>query len=220
MVAAVLPGLFPFQFRFQSGRPPVLSLLVWCLLIIMVSSPVYGEPVIEKGVFLIANPSMADPNFSQTVVLICEHNNKEGTLGVVLNRPTELLLSEALPAVTVLKGTSYVLFVGGPVQQNGILMLFRSGKEPANTKQWLDQVYLGSNMDALARIITHPQPTETFRAYAGYAGWAPGQLEFEMSLGSWAVLQADPMSIFDKNPATLWTELVETLMAPRVIKQE
>ena len=173
---------------------------------------------IGKGVFLVANPSLADPNFTQTVILICEHNDQEGTLGVVINRSTEVLLAEALPDVPVLKGTSYTLFLGGPVQPNGILMLFRIGEEPANTRRVLNQVYLGLNMDALTRVITKPQPTETFRAYAGYAGWAPGQLEFEMSLGSWAVVPADPASIFDKNPATLWSELIEALTSPRVIR--
>ncbi|MGH7474059.1 MAG: YqgE/AlgH family protein, partial [Candidatus Methylomirabilales bacterium] len=64
---------------------------------------------------------------------------------------------------------------------------------------------------------TQPKPTETFRAYAGYAGWAPGQLEFEMALGSWATLQADPASIFDKDPISLWSDMLKALSAPRVI---
>src|SRR5437762_9560868 len=65
-------------------------------------------PPLGKGVFLVASPNLADPNFRQTVVLICEYG-PEGTLGVIVNRPSEFLLSEALPKLSVLKGTSYVL---------------------------------------------------------------------------------------------------------------
>lgn len=174
-------------------------------------------PPLGKGVFLVASPNLTDPNFRQTVVLICEYG-PEGTLGVIVNRPTEFLLSEALSKLPLLKGTSYVLFLGGPVQPNGILMLFRVGQKPADTRQVVEGVYLGGNMDTLERIITQPKPTETFRAYAGYAGWAPGQLEFEMSMGSWATVQADSSSIFDKDPASLWSDMLNTLSAPRVIR--
>jgi putative transcriptional regulator len=79
-------------------------------------------------------------------------------------------------------------------------------------------VYLGVDRQLLERIITHPEPTETFRAYAGYAGWAPGQLEFEMGMGSWLVAPADSASLFDKAPESLWEELVEKIRAPRVIR--
>lgn len=174
-------------------------------------------PPLGKGVFLVASPNLSDPNFRQTVVLICEYG-PEGTLGVIVNRPTELLLSEALPAVSVLKGTSYVLFAGGPVQPGAILMLFRVAEAPTDTRQVIDGIYLGGNMSTLERVITQPQPTETFRAYAGYAGWAPGQLEMEMVTGSWATVKADSISIFDKDPANLWVELLETLQKPGVIR--
>lgn len=174
---------------------------------------------IKKGVLLVAHPSLMDPNFQQTVVLVCEHG-AEGTLGVIINRPTAVPLSEALPNVSVLKGTSYVLFAGGPVQPDGILMLFRVVDAPDRLRKILERVYLGLNREILERVITDPHPTETFRAYAGYAGWAPGQVEFEMAMGSWAVIPADPTSIFDKAPETLWAEMVEAIQAPRVIRLE
>ncbi len=180
---------------------------------------VSSGPVLARGVLLVAHPNLVDPNFQQTVVLICEHG-AEGTLGIIINRPTAVLLSEALPNVPVLKGTSYVLFAGGPVQPEGVLMLFRVVETPDQLREIMDQVYLGLNGKVLERVITKPNPTETFRAYAGYAGWAPGQLEFEMAMGSWAVVQADPSSIFDKAAETLWHEMVEAMQAPRVIRLE
>lgn len=178
--------------------------------------PAESPAPLGKGVFLVASPNLSDPNFRQSVVLICDYG-PEGTLGLIVNRPTEFLLSEALPKLPVLKGTSYVLFLGGPVQPNGILMLFRVGEKPVDTRHVLDGVYLGGNMATLERVITQPKPTETFRAYAGYAGWAPGQLEFEMAIGSWATVKADPASIFEKDAASLWADLLKGLTAPRVI---
>jgi putative transcriptional regulator len=176
-------------------------------------------PSLAKGVFLVASPNLGDPNFRQTVVLLCEYG-PEGSLGVILNRPTDILLSEALPHLSVLKGTSYRVFWGGPVQPTGILMLFRVAQLPSGTRPVIEGIYLGGNLEALDRVITHPEPTETFRAFAGYAGWAPGQLEFEMSLGSWAVVAANSMTIFDKEPVQLWQDLVEGLTRPRVISSD
>jgi len=175
---------------------------------------------ITKGIFLVASPHLMDPNFRHTVVLICEHNHEQGTLGVIVNRPTDVLLSEALPQVPILKATSYQVFWGGPVQQQSILMLFRLTQPPAEPKEVMNGVYLGAGPDTLTQVITKPNPTETFRAYAGYAGWAPGQLEYEMSAGSWAMVSADTASIFDKDPGSLWVDMLDKLRAPRVIRSE
>lgn len=211
--------------RSVSGLSLLLSILVCSSLLalparVRAETPPSTSPLaIKKGTFLIAHPSLMDPNFQQTVVLICEHG-EEGTLGLIINRPTELLLSDVLPTIPVLKGTSYVLYAGGPVQPEGVVMLFRVVEAAAHLRKVMERVYLGLNREALERVITQPQPTETFRAYAGYAGWAPGQLEFEMGMGSWAVVPADPASIFDKAPEALWSEMVEALHAPRVIRQD
>jgi putative transcriptional regulator len=151
------------------------------------------------------------------VVLICEHG-PDGTLGLILNQPTGVLLADVLPGLPVLKGTTYVLFKGGPVEPDRIIMLFRLTGPPGPLKNIFENVYLGSSREALERVITNPQPTETFRAYAGYAGWVPGQLEFEIATGAWATVPAESSSvIFDKAPEAIWTEMMELLQAPRVI---
>ena len=82
-----------------------------------------------KGIFLVAAPSLRDPNFRQTVVLLCEHGS-QGALGVVVNRPTAIHIAEALPQVPVLEGQHHMLFSGGPVQPNHVLILLRAGQEP------------------------------------------------------------------------------------------
>jgi putative transcriptional regulator len=171
--------------------------------------------LVEKGVLLVASPSLEDPNFREAVVLVVEHG-PEGTVGLILNRSTNVLLSKALPDITVLKGTNYRLFAGGPVEPTRFLLLFRLKEPPADVRSVFDGVYLGRTPKALERIIAQVQPTETFRAFAGFSAWVPRQLEAEMRLGAWAILPPDSSSIFDKDPATLWQDSLSRLQAARV----
>ena len=76
---------------------------------------------------------------------------------------------------------------------------------------------MGRTPKVLEHIMTQAKPTETFRAFAGFAAWAPRQLEAEMLLGAWGVLPPDSFSIFDQDPATLWQDCISQLQAPRVI---
>src|SRR5918999_6389539 len=105
-----------------------------------------------KGIFLVASPGLRDPNFRQTVILLCEHG-PEGALGVVVNRPTAMLISEALPHVPVLEGQHHVLFAGGPVQTNQVVILYQLSQKPTDTHHVFDGVYLGGNMEALERVL-------------------------------------------------------------------
>ena len=175
----------------------------------------FSPTSVSKGVLLVASPSLSDPNFHQTVLLIIEHGRR-GTVGLILNRPTNVLLSEALPDFTVLKRTSHRLFAGGPVGQTQLVLLFRLTQVLPDTRRIIDGIYVGTPL-VLERVMTQPKPTETFRAFAGFAGWAPGQLEHEMLEGAWGILPSDAFTIFDKDPATLWPDSINRLQAPRTI---
>lgn len=166
-----------------------------------------------KGIFLVASPSLRDPNFRQTVVLLCEHG-KDGALGVVVNRPTAMHLSEALPQVPILEGQRHVLFSGGPVQPNQVLLLYRLMERPSDSHHVFDGVYLGGDMSTVERLLTKASARETFRAYIGYSGWAPGQLENEMKTGSWLTLPADPAVVFEKEPEAIWPDILRSLGGP------
>ncbi|MEX5218986.1 MAG: YqgE/AlgH family protein [Nitrospira sp.] len=191
------------------------------LLTVLLTLPAHADnefspSSVEKGVLLVASPRLTDPNFRETVVIVVEHGS-EGTMGLILNRPTNVLLSEALPQFTVLKGSTHRLFVGGPVEASRLLLLFRLKEPPADARAVFDGVYVGATPAVLERIITQANPAETFRAFAGSAGWAPGQLTFEMNQGGWAILPPESFDIFDKDPATLWQDCLNRLQAPRVI---
>ncbi len=163
-----------------------------------------------KGIFLVAAPSLREPNFRQTVVLLCEHG-KEGALGVVVNRPMGMLLAEALPHIPVLEGQHHVLFSGGPVQPNQVLLLYQLVERPDDTHHVFDGVYLGGDVQMVERLLTQPLDRESFRAYMGYSGWAPGQLENEMKTGSWLLVPADPSVVFKKEPEQIWPDILRSL---------
>ena len=198
------------------------SLLLGGLLTVLHVSPAlaateFAPSSVKKGVLLVASPSLEDPNFRQAVVLVVEHG-AEGTVGLILNRPTKLLLSEALPDITVLKGTSYRLFAGGPVEAIPVSPAVPSSRSLQQTHDRSSTGSIwGAHLKSLERIITQAKPTETFRAFAGFAGWAPRQLEAEMLVGAWAILPPDSIGIFDQDPATLWQDCISRLRAPRVI---
>jgi putative transcriptional regulator len=201
-------------------RRAIVGFLMAGLLIVLQAVPVIaGTPFspssVEKGVLLVASPSLIDPNFHEAVVLILEHGSG-GTLGLIVNRSTKVLLSEALPDLALLKGTTHRLFTGGPVEPTRLLLLIRLREPPTGFRPVFDGVYVGDTLGIVERILTQAKPTETFRAFAGFARWAPGQLKYEMHQGAWAVLPPDSSGIFDKDPATLWEDCISRLTAPRL----
>ena len=205
-------------------RQFLISLLIGASLTALFATQTCAEtdPIqapLAKGIILLSHPSMDDPNFRHTVVLIIEHGPK-GSVGLVLNRPTNILLSQTLPDLAVLKGTAYRLFIGGPVSPNRMTMLVRLKEPQSGVTSVFDGVYVGGSPDMLQRLISQPQPTEAFRVFAGVAGWAPDQLAFEVQQGAWATLPADAAEIFEKDPTSLWPDSLKRLQAPMVISNE
>lgn len=224
-------GVIPTSRRGSGPGPVAAGWVVW-LAVLLLGWPGGGSwaaerdprfpadgdrPPLGRGVFLVASPYLLDPNFRETVVLLCDHG-PDGTLGLVVNRPSRVRLEEALPAVPALRGTGYPLFIGGPVQPRAVLLLLKLKEPPAATTPVLEGVYLGGDPELIEKMLSTARPGETFRAYAGYAGWAPGQLESEMAVGSWATVKADPAAIFDGDAGTLWEDMIRALAAPRVIR--
>ena len=217
--------LLPSDYTSASGltgtRRVIASFLLGALLTVLHAAPALAGMesaplLVGEGVLLVASPSLEDPNFRQAVVLVVEHG-PGGTVGLILNRSTNVLLSKALPDIAALKGTSYRLFAGGPVEPTRFLLLFRLKEPPADARSVFDGVYLGRTTGVLEGIITRAKPTETFRAFAGFSAWAPRQLEAEMLLGVWGILPPDSIGMFDKDPATFWQDCLSRLQAPRVI---
>jgi putative transcriptional regulator len=162
----------------------------------------------KAGRLLVATPLLGDPNFRRTVVLIVEHEEIEGTLGVVLNRPTAVGVGQVLDQWTELATQPSVVFRGGPVAPNSALALalVPGTDEPVGWRALdgapalarLGLLDLDTPPGLLATEIT------SLRVYAGYAGWSPGQLEAEIDEGAWYVLTGEPADVFAAEPEQLW----------------
>ncbi|MFK3980960.1 YqgE/AlgH family protein [Micromonospora sp. NPDC050397] len=155
------------------------------------------------GQLLVATPSLKDPNFDRTVVLLVAHE-PGGALGVVLNRATEVPVADVLGAWGSLAGEPAVLFEGGPVQPESAICLARM-RTPVRRVKGFHQVSgavgtvdLSVDPDRLGEAISG------IRVFAGYSGWSPGQLETEIESGSWFVLDALPGDAFVDRPDDLW----------------
>lgn len=162
------------------------------------------------GRLLVASPQLLDPNFVRTVVLILQHHD-EGALGVVLNRPLEATVSEALPPWSGYVGRPGVLFGGGPVGIDGALCLARlQGLEEPPGWQSLGL----SELPGVGLVDLDGEPVEVaarlerLRIFAGYAGWGAKQLEGEVRSGGWYVVPARAPDPFTPRPSTLWGEVL------------
>src|ERR1700728_3071598 len=164
------------------------------------------------GRLLVATPLLGDPNFRRTVILIVEDEPEEGTLGVVLNRPTEVEVGQVLEPWSDLATGPSVVFKGGPVSPNSALALAlaRGEDEPLGWRS-LDGSSLTSRIglvdleaapEVLAECIT------SLRVFAGYAGWGPGQLQAEIEEGAWYVLTGEPADAFPDEPERLWKKVL------------
>jgi putative transcriptional regulator len=163
---------------------------------------------LAKGKFLVASRQLQDPNFRETVVLLIEYG-LEGAMGLVINRPSAVKLATVFPDIKELKQRKDIIYVGGPVALNQILMLIRSPQAPEDATLITPEVYISSSWEVLERMMKQKATKdERFRLFAGYAGWAPGQLDFERTRGDWHVLKADAEMVFSQNPSQLWPELI------------
>lgn len=191
--------------RRARGLLPVLLLLGAAALPAAESAPARG-PVLERGVLLVARRELADPNFSRSVILVTQVNDA-GSAGLVLNRPLELSAAAVLPPLADLAADAGRLYLGGPVEPETLQLLVGADLAPADVLRIVDGVYLAPGVDALQQLDAGRAPGTALRLYAGYAGWAAGQLQQELRRGDWHLWQADAATVFTMNPDRLWNEL-------------
>jgi putative transcriptional regulator len=155
-----------------------------------------------RGRLLVATPELVDPNFARTVVLVLEHN-REGALGVILNRPTDRLLPVALPAWGDLGAPPAVVFVGGPVQPDAAIGLARRADQ--GDADGFAPLFGGLGTVDLERDPVDVLPViDLVRVYVGYSGWGPGQLDGELAAKGWFVVDLAPDDPWTSRPDDLW----------------
>jgi putative transcriptional regulator len=156
------------------------------------------------GQLLLASPTLMDPNFRRAVILVGVHS-EEGAMGVVLNRPSEVTVSEAVPQLEQTVAEQEPVYVGGPVQPSSIVFL----------AEFLDPTPAGLLVvgrigfpapDAGIEELT--EATARRRVFAGYAGWGEGQLDAELDQGDWIAHSAVPDDVFCEEPEDLWSSVL------------
>jgi len=164
------------------------------------------------GRLLVATPKLADPNFDRAVVLLLDHD-KEGSLGVVLNRPSPVGVGDVLESWAALAGAPQVVFQGGPVSLDSALGL---AVVPGGQAADGDAEVLGwRRVHGAIGLVDLEAPPEllaaelgSLRIFAGYAGWGPGQLERELVDGAWYVVDSEPGDISAPDPERLWRSVL------------
>ena len=158
-----------------------------------------------RAQLLVAAPTLLDPNFHRTVVLIAEHG-EDGAMGVVLNRPGDLEVAEAAPVLGDLVEAGAMVYVGGPVQPTGVVIVGQF-LDPADAAvPVFDDVGFVAgepDFDELAAQLVRA------RVFAGLAGWSPGQLEAEIEREDWIVEPAIADDVFTEEPEALWSAVLE-----------
>ena len=158
----------------------------------------------RKGRLLVASPSLLDPNFFRSVILVME-DGPDGTLGVVLNRPTTEPVSAHLPAWAHLVTGMPTVFIGGPVQNEIAVALADNPVPPPDG--WTPAIGAIGILD----MTVGPEGLEVIdrlRIFSGYSGWDLGQLDAEIEEGSWFVVDASAEDVYGDDPDELWREVL------------
>jgi putative transcriptional regulator len=165
---------------------------------------------VKPGVFLYAVPGIDAGHFTESVVLLVRHD-EEGSLGLVVNRPTRVPLREALTELEDVEDQDLLLYFGGPVQPEAVLALVRPVTPPTGAQRVLPDVYFSTDLGQLKEAARRPGAGSRLRVYAGYAGWAPRQLASELKAGAWVVGPARASDVFSDDPSRLWPEVHELM---------
>lgn len=155
-----------------------------------------------KGQLLVASAGLVDPNFARTVVLVTEHG-EEGAIGLVLNRPSTSVVEDAVPLLEPLTGADALVYVGGPVQHDAVVVL----AELEDPEDAAALVFGAIGFVGLDEESERAAPLRT-RVFAGYAGWGVGQLEEELAEDSWILEPARPDDVFAGDAEELWSDVL------------
>ena len=148
--------------------------------------------------------------FAESVILLVDHG-PDGSTGLIINRPSRMKLSEVLPYREDVKKRGDDLWVGGPVQPARLMLLARAPERLPDAFPVFDEVQVILSNFGLERAFGRGIPPAAVRAYAGHAGWSPGQLAGEIADGDWHVTDADVKTVFSTSPDRVWDELIEGL---------
>ena len=159
------------------------------------------------GKLLVASRGLGDPDFARTVVLLV-HYDEKGVVGLILNRRTDIPLSRVLD-LEAAKDRSDPIYLGGPVGPSAVFALFKSSAKMEKAENIFGGVYLISDKALFEQTISARPDPGVFHVYLGYAGWTQDQLRTEAQLGAWFVFPADAATVFNSDPDSLWSQMIQ-----------
>ena len=184
-----------------------LWLMVGALLATASAGQTSAPGDIGVGRLLIATKDLGDPNFAETVILIVDYDSEKGASGLILNRRTKVALTKLFPDLKTAPGDP--VYQGGPVEVSGAQALLRAHSKPENANRVFGDVYVTGSRDLIEKSVAAASDPSSFRLYVGYGGWGAGQLEREIDLGAWELLNGKTSIVFDDDPDSLWSRLEE-----------
>jgi putative transcriptional regulator len=163
-----------------------------------------GKPQNFTGQLLVAHPNMLDPNFRRTVLFISSHDEDEGAVGVIINRPLDKHVSELVTDPTPEALADVPVFLGGPVATNQLMFA-------AFDWEGRDSLSLNQNVALEEAHQLAQQDRSAVRAFVGYAGWTAGQLENELRQNAWVLQKPNRAALNPKRLPKLWFEIMRSL---------
>ena len=160
------------------------------------------------GKLLVASRDLGDPNFVETVVLLV-HYDAEGVVGLILNRRSHVPLSRVLEGLKAAKDRSDPVYLGGPVEKPTVFALLQSPAKLEGAEHVFGAVYLISRKTVFEQTISARPDPGVFHVYLGYAGWSNEQLRREVELGAWFIFPADSGAVFNSDPDSLWSQMIQ-----------
>jgi putative transcriptional regulator len=158
------------------------------------------------AMLLVATPQLADPRFRESVVLVLRHG-RGGPLGVIVNKPSETRLASVFPRRSDTALAARPLYFGGPLEPQRLIALYRDPQpQPRQALEIADRLWMSQSPALIERVVE--QPAGTYKILAGFAGWAPGQLEHEIVRGDWYLLPLDQAALFAPDDDKLWPRLL------------
>lgn len=162
----------------------------------------------EPGKLLIAEPFLDDPYFKRSVVLLTEHN-ENGTIGFILNKPIEIKLKDAVGELPPIDSN---IHLGGPVARETLHFLHTEGDLIDGSLEIMKGLFWGGNFETLKKLIELDKiKPEAVKFFVGYSGWEPKQLNKELELNSWIVLDGNVSDIMKRNTANLWKDILKDM---------
>jgi putative transcriptional regulator len=174
---------------------------------------------LAPGKILVTPRESPDPLFAQSVILLVQYEESGAALGLMLNTQTEIHISEALAPLKGAKKSPDFVYLGGPVEPEGVLALLRAPGKTGDVLRAPGKIadlthvargtYLASNRKVLEDALSQGKRSGELRVYLGYCGWTAGQLRAEVSHGAWYIFDPSDDIVFDPKPGSLWKRLIE-----------